>query len=174
MNGRVRRAGQRRDPHQHPPFEPAGQRLAPHGPVPMLLEPERLDDVVRPVAGVPPRQAPQPPKEPEVMEDRQPPVEIRLLGHHTQHRLDRVRVRHGILSMDANAPGRGHELGSDLAHQRGLARAVRPQDGQELAGLHVERDVAVRPRPIPVPLAQPPKASSTGPPDVSVAIMLSP
>ena len=50
------------------------------------------------------------------------------------------RQRGDVAAAEANAAGVGRELADELADQRGLAGAVRPDDGVQLALRHVERD----------------------------------
>ena len=50
------------------------------------------------------------------------------------------RQRGDVVAGEADAAGIGRDLAGELADQRGLAGAVRPDDRMQLAGRHVERD----------------------------------
>ena len=51
------------------------------------------------------------------------------------------RQRGDVAAVETDAAGVGRDLAGELADQRGLAGAVRPDDGVQLARRHVERDV---------------------------------
>ena len=54
------------------------------------------------------------------------------------------RQRGDVVAVEMDAAGVGRELARELADQRALARAVRPDDGVQLAGGHNERNVIGR------------------------------
>jgi hypothetical protein len=61
-----------------------------------------------------------------------------------------------VLAIDQDAPGAGPLEAGEQAQQRGLAAAGRPQQGEQLVGADLERDVVDRGN-LAKPLARPPR-----------------
>ena len=77
-----------------------------------------------------------------------------------------ARQRRDIAAVEANAPGVGHDLAGELADQRGLAGAVRADDGVQFAARHLEHNVSQATTP-PKRLVKPSicqRGSGTAPP----------
>ena len=85
------------------------------------------------------------PVEVEVLPHRQRPVERVGLRHDADHLLRGHRVRDDVDAADERAPARGDHAGREHARGRGLARAVRAEQAEDLAALH-RRGSARRPR----------------------------
>ncbi len=80
----------------------------------------------------------------QVGQDRQVQVNCRLLEHDAEPCQRTHRVVLHLHPHDRDPPRVGHEQAAEDLEQRGLARAVRPQQRDELAAPHVERDAVQR------------------------------
>ena len=81
---------------------------------------------------------------PDVVGDR-PGKEHRVLGHHADLAAQRLEAqRPHVAPVEEHTPALRIVETRDQVHQRGLPGAGRPHDGDDLAGLHVERDVGQR------------------------------
>jgi hypothetical protein len=121
----------------HAPLHAAGER---HD-LRVLLVPQRkvlehfLED------GVVARPTEQPTRERERVPDRLEHVGGQLLRHEADLRAGRTEVAHVIVAIrDDGAFRCGHDAADDV-DQRGLARAVRTEQGEDLAAADLEIDV---------------------------------
>jgi hypothetical protein len=73
---------------------------------------------------------------------RHPAIEEEALGQEADLGLDAERV--GRAAVDRDRAGGGAEVAEQAAEERGLARAVRPDDADRLAGRDLEADVVER------------------------------
>ena len=109
----------------------------------MGLQIQLLDEFVRPLPGVPPRQPAQHAEDAQVLVHRKPIKQPGLLRNDANARLGLVGVRHRIDATHAHLARGRHEFRGDLPYQRGLARAVWAQHAQRFTPIDGERDVAV-------------------------------
>ena len=110
-------------------------------PARVLGDVEPLQPLVDLTAGGPVVDAVQAGEEDELVEDRHPCVEAALLGQVAPRPPWQIGVRHAA---PGDRPGVRLEDAEDDAHGRRLARPVRAEEAEHLAGLHAEADAIER------------------------------
>ena len=80
----------------------------------------------------------------EVLQHGQRLREAEALRHVADAPLHRRRVGHRVDAADRGAAGARHQQAGEEAQERRLAGAVRPDQPEQLAGLHLEGDPAQR------------------------------
>ena len=107
----------------------------------LLVEPDRVDQLVDPVPAVARRQAVELAEHPELLADGQDPV-ARLLaaGDHVHDPADLLGLALDVEAEDPGGPLRRQEERRQDLDQRRLAGAVRAEQAEELAGLDLEVD----------------------------------
>ena len=77
----------------------------------------------------------------EVLADGEVFVEREALGHVADFQLDAIGLADHVVAEAGAAAGIGTEQAAEHADGRGLARAVRPEESDDLAAVHVEIDM---------------------------------
>ena len=125
-----------------PPLHPAGVGLCP--PVGRLGQPDQLEQLRRALAAGPARD----PVEPALQLEQLPAglhrVEADLLQGHADAAPHRVTVGNHIMAGDRGAPSGRRQQRAEHPHRGGLARAVRSEEAEDLAGGHVQVNLAHR------------------------------
>jgi hypothetical protein len=111
---------------------PSGQRI--HGRFGEAAELEPLEELVGRLAALPRSHPEQSAVEVQVLPGGQLSVQGVLLGDDADELLDERRVAHDVDPTDERAAGRGNDPGRQHAHGGGLARTVRPEQPEDLAG----------------------------------------
>ena len=123
---------------REPPLHSAGERLDAR--LRALVQLDELEQLVYPLPELAAGDAEVPPVDRHVLTHRQLEVERVLLRDDAEPRADLGPVLLGIETENAERPARRWGDAADHAHRRALARAVRPEEAERLALLHVKVD----------------------------------
>src|SRR5919107_5376157 len=137
---------------EHPPLHAARERVG--ALIALVREPETLQELLRPLAGLLLRHPVVAGVEDKGLLHGQEPVQVDLLGGDPDDppRLPELAV--GVPAEDLNRAGVGPDEADHAVDKGGLAGAVGPEQAEELAGPHLQRDAIERQKPVGIGLPE--------------------